>query len=106
MAYTYLIHFEIDRKDLSELQIGSPLERTLGYLRTLLPSEKGFIGTRAMHTLEREDPASLIFESTWETWEDLKRHVDSELAEDKILNEFEPHVELKDLTTRIYEDVD
>ena len=106
MAYTYLIHFEIDRDEMPELEIGASLERALGYLRTLLPSQDGFIDARAMHTLEREDPASLIFLSTWDRWEDLKKHIDSSLAEDKILEEFKPHVEIKDLTTRIYEDVD
>lgn len=106
MAFTYLIHFKIKHEDMSQLKIGSSLERTLGYLRTLLPSEEGFITARAMHTLQSEDPVRLILESTWDTWDDLKRHLDSSLAEDKILKEFEPHVELEDLTTRIYEDVD
>ena len=106
MAFTYLIQFKINHEDMSQLRIGSSLERTLGYLRTLLPSEEGFITARAMHSLEGEDPVSLILESTWDTWGDLKRHLDSSLAEDKILKEFKPHVELEDLISRIYEDVD
>jgi hypothetical protein len=106
MAFTYLIHFQIKDEDIPQLKIGSSLERTLGYLRTLLPSEEGFITARAMKTLESVNPTNLIFESSWQTWEDLKRHINSNLAEDKILKEFEPHVELEDLNTQIYEDVD
>jgi heme-degrading monooxygenase HmoA len=106
MAYTYLIFFEINREDLSQLKIGSSLERTLGYLKTLLPSEDGFINARAMHSLKSENPTNLIVESTWETWADLKRHMNSSLSENKILKEFEPHVKLEDLRSSIYEDVD
>ncbi|MFN2187038.1 MAG: hypothetical protein ACK2UU_23905, partial [Anaerolineae bacterium] len=86
---------------------GASLERTLGYLRTLLPSEIGFITARAMYALEKDDNGEieLIFQSVWDRWEDLKTHRTSSLAEDKILREFEPHVELEDLRVRIYEEV-
>ncbi|MFN2302596.1 MAG: hypothetical protein ACK2TV_02590 [Anaerolineales bacterium] len=105
MAYIYRIGFDIDHDDMKQLRIGASLERALGYLRTLLPNQDGFISARAMHTLEKENPAHLVFESTWETWEDFKKHIASSLAEDKILKEFEPHIKLEDLSTRIYEDV-
>ena len=107
MAYIYSISFDIGPDQMDELQIGASLERTLGYLRTLLPSEMGFITARAMYALEADDKGEidLIFQSVWDRWEDLEMHRTSLLAEDKILREFEPHVELADLRVRIYEEV-
>jgi hypothetical protein len=106
VAYTYVIYFDIDRDEMAQLQLGASLERTLGYLKILLPSQDGFINARAMHSLEQESPANLIFESTWSTWEDLQNHMDSSLAENKILQEFRPHVELDDLRFRVYVDIE
>jgi len=106
MAYIYRINFYIDSEKMSELQIGASLERSLGYLKTLLPNQDGFISARAMHTLAGNNPVHLIFESTWETWRDLKKHIDSELEEKKLLTEFRPHVALKDLEATIYDEVD
>jgi hypothetical protein len=106
MAYTYQIGFDIRPDQMSELEIGASLERVLGYLRTLLPGEAGHITSRAMHSLDREDKVDLVFESVWETWEDLEAHRQSSLAEDKVLIEFEPHVSLEGLSVRVYEEVD
>ena len=106
MAYVYRIGFDIEREQLTQLEIGSSLERVLGYLRTLLPSEKGFVEARAMRTVETEPRIHLVFESTWQRWDDLVAHRESSLAEDKVLTEFEPHVALEDLASRVYEEVD
>ena len=107
MAYIYSISFDIGPDKMDELKIGSSLERTLGYLRTLLPSEVGFISARAMYALEKDDDGEidLIFESAWDRWDDLEAHKESSLAEEKILREFRPHVKLEDLRVRIYEEV-
>jgi quinol monooxygenase YgiN len=90
---------------MEQLRIGAALERVLGYLRTLLPSETGYITARAMYSVDRDDRTHLVFQSVWETWEDLEAHRESELAEDKVLTEFEPHVELNDLVVHVYEEV-
>jgi hypothetical protein len=73
----------------------------------LLPSETGFLTARAMYTLEPDDEGEihLIFQSVWDRWEDLHAHQESSLAEDKVLREFAPHIELEDLRVRIYEEV-
>jgi len=107
MAYIYSISFDIEPDKMDELKIGASLERTLGYLRTLLPSEVGFITARAMYALDRDENGDidLIFQSVWDRWEDLLAHQASSLAEDKVLREFKPHVELEDLRVRIYEEV-
>lgn len=106
MAYIYYIGFDIEPDQMSELEIGSSLERVLGYLRTLLPSEPGFITSRAMRSVLLPDKTHVIFESVWQTWEDLQNHQQSSLAADKVLKEFEPHVALEDLSSRVYEEVD
>jgi hypothetical protein len=107
MAYIYSISFDIGPDKMDELQIGASLERTLGFLRTLLPSEIGFITARAMYAmnLDENGEIDLIFQSVWDRWEDLQAHKESSLAEDKVLREFAPHVELEDLRVRIYEEV-
>ena len=107
MAYIYSISFDIGPDKMDQLQIGASLERTLGYLRTLLPSETGFVTARAMYALDlnKDGEIDLIFQSVWDRWEDLLAHQESSLAEDKVLREFAPHVELEDLGVRIYEEV-
>jgi hypothetical protein len=105
MAFVYQVTFDIEPKQMDELEIGASLERVLGYLRTLLPSEMGFISARAMYSLDIPDHTHLIFQSMWDTWADVKLHRNSSLLEDKILKEFQPHVPLKDLKAHVYEEV-
>lgn len=105
MAYIYQIDFDIRPDQMSELQIGASLERVLAYLRALLPSEPGYITSRAMHSVDVPDRIHLIFQSTWENWDDLKNHQGSSVSENKVLTEFKPHVELQDLTAHVYEEV-
>jgi quinol monooxygenase YgiN len=105
MPYTHHVSFNIRPDQMSQLQIGASLERVLGYLRTLLPGEPGFVTAHAMYSLDIEDETHLVFESMWERWEDLEAHRRSSLAEDKVLVEFQPHVMLEDLTVHVYEDV-
>jgi hypothetical protein len=107
MAYIYSISFDIAPEKMDELRIGASLERTLGYLRTLLPSEIGFVTARAMYALnpDKDGEIDLIFQSVWDRWEDLQAHKESSLAEDKVLREFAPHIKLEDLRVRVYEEV-
>jgi len=105
MAYFYQITFDIHIDDMNELQIGGSLERTLGYLRALLPSEPGYLTIRVARSVKVGERVHLLVESEWETWQDLEQHRASSLAEDKVLKEFEPHVELEDLTIRVFEEV-
>jgi len=106
MAYIHEVHFDIESDQIEQLQIGASLDRVLGYLRVLLPGEPGYITSRAMYSLDREGLIRIVFQSVWEAWEDLTAHRDSALAEDKILQEFEPHVDVEDLTVQLYEEVD
>lgn len=105
MAYVYEVSFDIRPEQMEELQIGASLERVLGYLRTLLPEQVGYITARALYSVENEQATHLIVQSEWEHWEDLTKHRDSSLSEDKVLEEFEPHVELQHLVARTYTEV-
>jgi hypothetical protein len=105
MAYVYEVSFDIDSSKMDQLKIGSSLERVLGYLRTLLPSESGYVTSRALYSLNSEDTTHVIFQSEWQEWEDLYQHSRSSLLEDKILEEFEPHIRLKHLTSLTFNEI-
>ena len=61
MSYINQITFCIEEDQMSEIELGHSLERVLGYMRTLLPSQEGFIASRAMHTLPDEGKIYLLF---------------------------------------------
>lgn len=105
MAYVYQVSFDIRSEQMDELEIGASLERVLAYLRTLLPGEAGYMTSRAMSSVNDLDRTHVIVQSMWDSWEDLARHRQSSLAEDKVLSEFEPHVTLEDLVVHAYEEV-
>jgi heme-degrading monooxygenase HmoA len=105
MAYTYQVSFEIEHEQMDQLRIGAALEKILSYLRTLLPNQPGFISARAMFSIDIQDKTHLQVQSIWDEWEDLLAHQRSELAEQKVLAEFEPHVALEDLSVHVYEEV-
>jgi hypothetical protein len=105
MAYALQVDFNIRADQMNELEIGSSLERVLGYLRTLLPNEPGYVSTRALFSLDTPGRTHLIFQSVWQNWEDVIRHRESALAEGKVLLEFQPHVELEDLTIHTYKEI-
>lgn len=105
MAYVYEISFKISADELDELRVGASLERVLGYLRTLLPGETGYITSRALQSVGEKEYTKVIFWSEWEEWEDLERHRKSPLLEDKIIKEFDPHVKLGGLSSYIYNEI-
>ena len=105
MAYVYEVSFDIDPQQVEQLEIGASLERVLGYLRVLLPSEPGFITARTMYSLDRSEALHIRFLSVWETWNDLTAHRKSGLSEDKVLKEFGSNVDKGALITHLYEEV-
>jgi hypothetical protein len=105
MAYTYQVEFEISHNQMEELRIGSALEKIIGYLRTLLPNEMGFINARAMYTLDTPGMTHVCVQSSWDQWEDLLAHQGSRVAERKVLTELKPHITLEDLTVHVLEEV-
>lgn len=105
MAYTYHVDFTVENAQMEQFQIGAALEKVVGYLRTLLPNQPGFITARGMHSLDGTGATHLVVQSMWDQWDDLKAHQDSGLAEQKVLAEFGPHVSADHLSVRIYEEV-
>lgn len=105
MAYIYQVSFEIEHSQLEQLRIGANLEEVLGYLRTLLPNMPGFITARAMFSVDNADKTFLLVQSIWDHWEDLVKHRESNLAEQRILSSFKPHVQVEDLEVHIFEEV-
>ena len=105
MAYIYQVSFNIQPNQMNELQIGASLERVLGYLRTLLPSQPGFIEARVLYSVDQPEQTYVVCVSEWEHWEHLEHHRTSTLAEDKVLAEFAPHITQENLIIRIYSEV-
>jgi heme-degrading monooxygenase HmoA len=105
MAYIYQVSFSIEHDQMEQLRIGAGLEEVLGYLRTLLPNMPGFVTARAMFSVDSPQKTHLLVQSIWDQWEDLEAHQKSNLAEQKILKSFQPHVAIEDLTVRIFEEV-
>ena len=61
MAYAFQVDFDIRPDQMSELEVGASLERVLGYLRTLLPGEPGFVSARALYSLDIPGKTHLVF---------------------------------------------
>jgi len=106
MAYIYNINFDIRSDQMAELRIGGSLERVLGYLRTLLPGEPGYITSRALYSLTNNNGTHILIMSEWQTWEDLQQHKDSNFMEQKILKEFSPHIHLEHLNVQTFGEID
>ncbi len=106
MAYIYHISFDIDQEDFGQLSIGRGLQSSLGYLKALLPSEPGYITSRAMYSISDLGKTHVILESVWETWEDIQNHRNkSRLDEQQLLKEFDLKVNLHNLEASLYEEV-
>jgi heme-degrading monooxygenase HmoA len=106
MAYIYEVSFNLSPGQLEELKIGRSLEKVIGYMRVLLPNQPGFVSTIALQEVNSDGRPNLIFLSEWESWEDLLAHSQSSLTENKILLEFDPHIEKEHLVRRIYREIE
>jgi hypothetical protein len=106
MAFMHQVAFDVNTETLSSLEIGSPVERTLGYLKALLPGEMGFISARAMRSIDDPSTTHIVFETQWDQWKDFEKHLQSNIVEEKILNEFDPHVSPENLRINIYQEID
>lgn len=106
MAYIYQVSFSILPSQMKELQIGAALQRVLAYLRAMLPSEVGYVTSRAMYSIDIPEKTQLVFQSVWRSWEHLDAYRQSSLDEAKVLIEFKPYIELDNISVHIYEEVD
>jgi hypothetical protein len=106
MAYIYEVSFDLDHQQLEQLKISRSLEKVIGYMRVLLPSQPGFVSTQALVELNTSAKSRLAFMSEWENWEDFETHRQSSLVEDKILLEFDPHIQNEHLKKRVYREIE
>ena len=102
MSYVYHISFNLDKETAESRLIRSKVERVMAYMKALLPGEPGFITIRVMYSVSENTNTHLIFESSWDTWDDIKKHQKSNLLETKVLKEFEEHLQFKHLRVALY----
>lgn len=104
MPYVYEVSFDIDPSEMSELEVGHRLLRTLSYLRVRLPGRRGFILSEALYSVDDPNTTKVIFRSEWSDWDDIQEHVGSSLLEDKVFEEFDKEVihSRKGMLTRVY----
>ncbi len=104
--YTIELSFRIPSSRIDQLVgIGNSIERGIGYMRALLPSEKGFVTARAMYSIDDADTTLVVFQSVWDEWEDLENHRQSYLDERRLIGEFEPALDVQNVSMRIYSEV-
>jgi hypothetical protein len=106
MAFVYQVSFDIKQDQLSDLEIGSALERAVMALRALLPDQAGYVSSRGMHSIGRDNVTHIVFQSVWSDWDEFQNHIRSAVAEDRVIQEFQPHLSIDNLTTSQYEEVD
>ncbi len=106
MPYILQTTFDIEKKDIDQLEIGRSMQLSLAYLKAFLANEPGFINARAMYSLADGEIVHLAFESTWEDWASLENHREkSPFAEGKMLNRFEMKVSPFNVGTHVFEEL-
>jgi hypothetical protein len=105
VPYLYEVAFHIRSDQMSQLEIGSSLERLVGYLKIRLPIQPGFVLAEAWYSVDDPDTTRIVARSEWSDWADVEAHRESAILEDHILEEFDPHVRKEDVTIRTYAEV-
>ncbi len=106
MAYTYQISFKLAREKMELLSIGNALERGLGMLRIMLPNQPGFMNARAFYQMGQGDNTLVVFQSVWETWEDLQAHKDSDLEAKRLLtHDLSKTMKLENVDVQIFNEI-
>jgi len=105
MPYMYEVSFDITPKQMSELEIGQSLERVIGYMKIRLPSQAGFVLAGAFYSVDDPDRTRVVMRSEWSDWRDVEDHRESQLVEDRVFEEFCPHVDADAITIRTYAEV-
>ncbi len=106
MPYIYLTVFDIEKKDIDQLEIGRSMQLSLAYLKAFLANEPGFINARAMYSLADSEITHIMFESTWEDWATLENHRQkSPFVVGKMLHQFELKVNPFNIAADVYEEL-
>ena len=105
MPYVYEVSFDIAPGLMTELEIGQSLERLIGYMKIRLPSQPGFVLADAFYSVDDPDNTRVVMRSEWSDWRDIEDHCKSQLVEDRVFEEFCPHVDKDRITIRTYAEV-
>jgi len=107
MAYVYQLSFDLKPELAGQLAVGAGVQQALSYLRALLPGETGYVSARAARALDAPKGSfHVVFESMWETWDDLQAHQKSASAESNVLRKVRPALQLDDLAVRVFREID
>lgn len=105
MPYSYEVSFNIRSDQMSQVEIGQSLDRLVGYLKIRLPVQQGFVFANAWYSVDDPEKMRIVARSEWGDWLDVERHRKSEILEDHLFEEFEPHISKDDITVRTYAEV-
>ena len=78
-TYIYQTQIELTQDQAAELDMGEEIEVLAASIRWGLPAQPGLVSALEMHSFDEEAPVRVIFQSVWETWSDLQRHLGSDL---------------------------
>ena len=86
--YIYQTQIELTQDQASRLDMGEEIEALAASVRLELPGQPGLVGALEMHSFDEDAPVRVIFQSVWESWSDLRRHLDSGLNAQQMLEEW------------------
>lgn len=105
MPYVYEVSFDIHPDQMNWLEIGRSLERLVGYMKVRLPYQPGFVSADAWYSVDDSQQTRIVARSEWIDWNDLTVHRASELIEDQVFEQFDPHIKKEDVAIRTYAEV-
>ena len=84
-TYIYQTQIELTQDQAAELDMGEEIEALAASVRWALPGQPGLISATEMHSFDEDAPVRVIFQSIWESWSDLQRHLGSDLNAHRLL---------------------
>ena len=105
MPYVYELTFDIPSEGIAEIdRVGASLDRVVAYLRAIVPDFEGYMGSRAMFSIDKPDAVTVRFETVWEGWRDAEGHIRSAYQPAKVFEHF-GYVDPQTMNIRIYQEV-
>ena len=86
--YIYQTQIELTQEQAGQLDMGEEIEALAASIRLELPGQPGLVSALEMHSFDEDAPVRVIFQSVWESWSDLRRHLDSQLSAQRMLEEW------------------
>ncbi len=87
-TYIYQTQIELTQAQAGQLDMGEEIEALAATVRLQLPGQRGLVGALEMHSFDEDAPVRVIFQSVWEGWSDLQRHLDSGLNAQRMLEDW------------------